>query len=156
MSTRRQQDHRRKTLRPHPTRDQIVDVMRSHGRPISATRLAEVTGKSTGQVRYHLLALKSAGVVKLVGEGRSRGTIEHFYGLVARNEEQLNDSVVGLQKLCGGLTLPSVDGGYPQPLVLDERAREELQALLDALRPKVQRALRAAAKRNGERLPKLR
>ena len=30
MATKRQQQQRRKTLRPHPTRDQIVDAMRSY------------------------------------------------------------------------------------------------------------------------------
>jgi DNA-binding transcriptional ArsR family regulator len=122
--------------------------MRSHDRPISSTQLAEVTGKSAGQVRYHVLTLEAAGVVKLVDEGRSRGTIEHFYALVPRNEEELNDPLVALQKLCGGLTLRSVDGGYPQPIALDRHAREELKTLLDALRPKVQRVLRQAAERN--------
>src|SRR4051795_5093942 len=140
MATKRQQQQRRKTLRPHPTRDQIVDAMRSYGEPISPTRLAEVTGNTLGAVAYHVRTLLSAGVVELAEEGRVRGAVEHFYALVPDNEADLNDPLVGLQKLCGLLTLPNLaDGGYPKPIVLDARARTQLQETLDVLRPKVER-----------------
>jgi DNA-binding transcriptional ArsR family regulator len=150
MATKRQQQQRRKTLRPHPTRDQIVDAMRSYGEPISPTRLSEVTGNTLGAVAYHVRTLLSAGVVELAEEGRVRGAVEHFYALVPENETDLNDPLVGLQKLCGVLTLPSSDGGYPQPVILDAEAREGLQKLLDTLRPKVQKIVRDAARRTGD------
>jgi DNA-binding transcriptional ArsR family regulator len=147
MATKRQQQQRRKTLRPHPTRDQIVDTMRSYGEPISPTRLAEVTGNTLGAVAYHVRTLLSAGVVELAEEGRVRGAVEHFYALVPDNEADLNDPVVGLQKLCGALTLPSADGGYPVPVPLDDEARAALQKLLDTLRPKVQKIVKDTARR---------
>ncbi|MET0604348.1 MAG: winged helix-turn-helix domain-containing protein [Baekduia sp.] len=147
-TTTREQARRRKTLRPHPTRDAIVDTMHSYGRPISPTRLAEITGKSLGSTAYHVRTLMEAGVVTLADEGRSRGAVEHFYALVPDNEADLNDPLVGLQKLCGLLTLPNLaDGGYPKPIVLDARARTQLQETLDVLRPKVERVVRAAAQR---------
>jgi DNA-binding transcriptional ArsR family regulator len=148
MATKRQQQQRRKTLRPHPARDEIVDTMRSYGQPISPTRLSEVTGNTLGSVAYHVRTLLEAGVVELAEEGRVRGAVEHFYALVPDNEADLNDPVVGLQRLCGSLTLPVANGGYPQPIALDEQARGELQKLLDALRPKVQRIVRETAKRS--------
>jgi DNA-binding transcriptional ArsR family regulator len=148
MATKRQQQQRRKTLRPHPTRDQIVDAMRSYGEPISPTRLAEVTGNTLGAVAYHVRTLLSAGVVELAEEGRVRGAVEHFYALVPDNEAALNDPLVGLQKLCGVLTLPSADGGYPVPVPLDAEARAALQKLLDTLRPKVQKIVKDTAKRS--------
>src|ERR1700712_5716864 len=135
-TTKRGQQQRRKTLRPHPTRDQIVDAMRSYGKPISPTRLSEVTGNTLGSVAYHVRTLLAAGVVTLAEEGRVRGAVEHFYALVPDNEADLNDPLVGLQKLCGALTLPAANGGYPQPIELDAQARTELQKLLDTLRPK--------------------
>jgi DNA-binding transcriptional ArsR family regulator len=147
MATKRQQQQRRKTLRPHPTRDQIVDAMRSYGEPISPTRLAEVTGNTLGAVAYHVRTLLSAGVVELAEEGRVRGAVEHFYALVPDNEADLNDPLVGLQKLCGVLTLPNPDGGYPVPVPLDGEARAALQKLLDTLRPKVQKIVKDTAKR---------
>jgi DNA-binding transcriptional ArsR family regulator len=147
MATKRQQQQRRKTLRPHPTRDQIVDAMRSYGEPISPTRLSEVTGNTLGAVAYHVRTLLSAGVVELAEEGRVRGAVEHFYALVPDNEADLNDPLVGLQKLCGVLTLPSADGGYPVPVPLDGEARAGLQKLLDTLRPKVQKIVKDTAKR---------
>jgi DNA-binding transcriptional ArsR family regulator len=147
MASKRQQQQRRKTLRPHPTRDQIVDAMRSYGEPISPTRLAEVTGNTLGAVAYHVRTLLSAGVVELAEEGRVRGAVEHFYALVPDNEADLNDPLVGLQKLCGVLTLPNPDGGYPVPVPLDDEARAGLQKLLDTLRPKVQKIVKDTAKR---------
>ena len=146
-NSKRQQQQRRKTLRPHPARDQIVDAMRSYGQPISPTRLAEVTGNTLGSVAYHVRTLLGAGVVTLAEEGRVRGAVEHFYALVPDNEADLNDPVIGLQKLCGALTLPVTNGGYPQPIVLDTQARSELEKLLKGLRPKVQRIVRETAKR---------
>jgi DNA-binding transcriptional ArsR family regulator len=148
MATKRQQQQRRKTLRPHPTRDQIVDAMRSYGQPISPTRLAEVTGNTLGAVAYHVRTLLSAGVVELAEEGRVRGAVEHFYALVPDNEADLNDPLVGLQKLCGALTLPSADGGYPVPVPLDDEARAALQKLFDTLRPKVQKIVKETARRS--------
>ncbi len=147
-SIKRQQQQRRSTLRPHPARDQIVDAMRSYGQPISPTRLAEVTGNTLGSVAYHVRTLLAAGVVTLAEEGRVRGAVEHFYALVPDNEADLNDPVIGLQKLCGALTLPVSSGGYPQPIALDAQARGELEKLLDGLRPKVQRIVRETAKRS--------
>jgi DNA-binding transcriptional ArsR family regulator len=147
-TTKRGQQQRRKTLRPHPTRDQIVDAMRSYGKPISPTRLSEVTGNTLGSVAYHVRTLLAAGVVELAKEGRVRGAVEHFYALVPTNEADLNDPLVGLQKICGALTLPT-DDGYPMPITLDAEGRAALQKLLDTLRPKVQKVVKETAKRTG-------
>lgn len=147
MASAREQQKRRKTLRPHPARDQIVDAMRSYGQPISPTRLAEVTGNTLGSIAYHVRTLLAAGVVELAEEGRVRGAVEHFYALVPNNEAEINDPLVGLQKLCGVLTLPTGENGYPQPVPLDAEGRAQMQKLLDTMRPKVQRIVRETAKR---------
>lgn len=151
MASAREQQKRRKTLRPHPARDQIVDAMRSYGQPISPTRLAEVTGNTLGSVAYHVRTLLAAGVVELAEEGRVRGAVEHFYALVPDTEAEMNDPLVGLQKLCGVLTLPTGENGYPEPVLLDDEARAKMQKLLDAMRPKVQRIVRETAKRAAAR-----
>lgn len=145
--TKRAQDKRRKTLRPHPARDQIVDAMRSYGQPISPTKLADITGHTLGATAYHVRTLQEAGVVELAEEGRVRGAVEHFYGLVPDNAAEITDPLVDLQKACGVLTLPAADGGYPQPVGLDDQARQELQKVLDLIRPKVERIVSNAAKR---------
>jgi DNA-binding transcriptional ArsR family regulator len=148
--TKKQKQQRRATLRPHPARDQIVDVMRSYGRPISPTRLSKITGSSLGSVAYHVRTLVSAGVVELADEGRVRGAVEHFYALVAEDEEtRLADPVGTLLGLCGTLTVPAPDGGYPRPAVLDERARAELRDVLERLTPEV-RAIVVDAGRRAE------
>jgi DNA-binding transcriptional ArsR family regulator len=148
-TSRREQEQRRKTLRPHPTRDEIMDAMRSYGRPISPTRLAEVTGNSLGSVAYHMRTLLEAGVIELADEGRVRGTVEHFYALVPDNEADLNDPLIGLQRLCGALTLPSPAGGYPRPVTLDAQARDQMHQLLSLVRPRVETIVTAAADRAG-------
>ncbi|HEX5925867.1 MAG TPA: winged helix-turn-helix domain-containing protein [Baekduia sp.] len=148
MATKREQEQRRRTLRPHRARDTIADAMRTYDEPISPTRLAEITGLSLGSVAYHVRTLRDAGVVTLACEARVRGAVEHFYALVADNDADLNDPMVELQKLCGFLTVPGPNG-YPTPLTLDEQARSEMQRMLDMLRPRVAKIIAAAAKREG-------
>jgi DNA-binding transcriptional ArsR family regulator len=146
--TKKQQQQRRATLRPHPARDQIVDVMRSYGRPISPTRLSKITGSTLGSVAYHVRTLVAAGVVELADEGRVRGAVEHFYALVAQEADtHLADPVGTLLGLCGTLTVPSADGGYPRPAVLDDRARGELHDVLERLRPQVREIVAVASRR---------
>jgi DNA-binding transcriptional ArsR family regulator len=134
-----QQQQRRETLRSHPARDQILEVMRTYGRPISPTRLGRITGLTLGAAAYHMRILVSAGLIELADEGRVRGAVEHFYALASRAETApLTDPIGALLSLCGAFAVPSPDGGYPRPAVLDDRARDELQAILDQLRPRVQ------------------
>jgi DNA-binding transcriptional ArsR family regulator len=136
--TRREQQKRRASLRPHPARDQIVELMRSYGKPISPTRLARITDLTLGSIAYHVRTLVSAGVIELADEGRVRGAVEHFYAL-ARNDEDthLGDPVGNLLVLCGALAVASDDGGYPQPAVLDAESREQLVEILEDIRPRV-------------------
>ncbi len=103
-----------------------------------------MTGHTLGSVAYHVRTLLAAGVVQLADERRVRGAIEHLYALVPDHEAEINDPLVGLQKLCGVLTLPGSGSDYPQPVALDELAREQLTTLLDGLRPKVERIVRDA------------
>jgi hypothetical protein len=137
LTTKRQAE-RRAALRPHPARDQIIDVMRSYGQPISPTRLAKVTGATLGSIAYHVRTLVAAGVLVLADEGRVRGAVEHFYALAPGEDEiQLTDPVGTLLSLSGALTLASPDGDYPRPAVLDDEARAELNDVLTKLRDHV-------------------
>jgi hypothetical protein len=112
------------------------------------TRLAKITGATLGSVAYHVCTLVEAGVVELADEGRVRGAVEHFYALVADEEAtQLTDPIDTLMGLCGTLTVPSTNGDYPRPVVLDERARAELRAVLGELRPKVRTIVAEASRR---------
>jgi DNA-binding transcriptional ArsR family regulator len=122
MATKKEKAERRASLRPHPARDQILDVMRSYGKPISPTQLARITGGTLGSTAYHVRTLVSAGVVELADEGRVR----------------LTDPVTQLLALCGALTMPDPDGGYPRPAVIDDVARERLTAIIAQLCPEVQ------------------
>lgn len=75
-----------------------------------------------------------------------RGAIEHHYELNEGYEGDLADPLVGLQKLCGVLTLPT-PGGYPRLVELDDEARRDMQQALDTISPWVERIVTEAAKR---------
>jgi DNA-binding transcriptional ArsR family regulator len=149
VSTRKQMAARRASLRPHAVRDQIVDVMRSYGKPISPTQLTRVTGGSLGSVAYHVRTLVSAGVVELADEGRVRGAVEHYSTLspVADDDGPLVDPLSALLSLCGAMTVPDDGGGYPRPVALDDAGRQELRAVISQLRPQVQAIASAATAR---------
>lgn len=147
--TKRDKDRRRATLRPHPVRDHIVEIMRSYGEPISPTQMSRVTGGTLGSVAYHVRTLVGAGVVELADEGRVRGAVEHFYVLTLDDDQDtLTDPVTGLLSICGALTVPSQEkGGYPQPAVLDDRARSELRKLVERIKPRVREIAEASTDR---------
>jgi hypothetical protein len=150
-TSQRDRQHRRQTLRPHPARDEIIGVMRSYGRPLSPTRLAEITGRTLGQTAYHVRTLVTAGVLDLADEGRVRGAVEHFYALVhdpGRDDVELVDPVRQLLQLCGALAVPTSDGSYPRPAKLDDKARGRLQGLIDQLRPEVRSIVAASTERD--------
>jgi len=149
MATKKEKDARRKSLRPHPARDKIIDAMRSYGQPISPSQLSGITGATLGSTAYHVRTLVAAGLLELADEARVRGAVEHFYALVPGDEEQtqLVDPIHTLLGLCGALTVPGRDGGYPRPSVVDDEARAELDEILQALQTKVQQIVVASTAR---------
>ncbi len=141
---------RRRTLRPHPTRDKIVDAMRSHGRPISPTRVAEIIGRGVGPTSYHFRKLADAGHLRLAGEGRGgRGSVEHFYELVPGNSELVAPEEL-LLKAASTLTVASEEG-YPAMAVLDEQAKALLAAEVKKIVPRVRKIVTDAHRRAAER-----
>jgi DNA-binding transcriptional ArsR family regulator len=146
--SKKQRQKRRETLRPHPMRDQILDVMRSYGKPISPTQLARITGATLGSTAYHVRTLEAAGVIALAEEGRVRGAVEHFFSIVSDAQEaRMSDPVMDLLGLCDLLTVPDPDGGYPHPVVLDEQARRDIEALIEKAEPRVRAIVEAALAR---------
>jgi hypothetical protein len=139
----------RRTLRPHPTRDKIVDAMRSHGRPISPTRVAEIIGVGVGPTSYHCRKLVSAGHLRPAGEGRVRGSIEHFYELVPENSELVAPEEL-LVRAANALTVASEEG-YPVMAVLDEQARALLATELEQVVPRVRKIVKDAHGRAAKR-----
>ncbi|WP_407563957.1 winged helix-turn-helix domain-containing protein [Streptomyces sp. 184] len=55
----------------HPTRMELVGLLRRHG-PLTATRAAELTGESVAGCSYHLRMLAKYGFVEQSGGGRGR------------------------------------------------------------------------------------
>jgi DNA-binding transcriptional ArsR family regulator len=142
--SKKDKDARRATLRPHPARDQILDIMRSYGKPISPTQIARIADATLGSIAYHVRTLLAAGLVELADEGRVRGAVEHFYALVDEERPDRKDPVAQLLSICGALTVPGRDGGYPRQVILDEPARHELVEIFEELQPQV-RAIASAS-----------
>jgi hypothetical protein len=142
----------RRTLRPHPAREQILGVMGQCGGPISPVQLSRITGATLGSTAYHVRVLLAAKVIELVGEERGvRGSTEHFYKLVEEDAAS-SDAIRQLLRLCGALTVRHADGaGYPVPTDIDDDAGTELEALLHGLRPRVQQVASASTARVRQR-----
>jgi DNA-binding transcriptional ArsR family regulator len=142
---------RRATMRPHPSRDKIVDAMRVYGRPLSPTQLSKIIGQPLGATAYHVRALFSAGVVDLADNGRVWRAAERFYVLVENSGRgvPLSGLAEQLLLLTGATTVPAADGGYPSPAVVDEQALFELTEIINTITPEVRGLAAASTKRAG-------
>jgi DNA-binding transcriptional ArsR family regulator len=147
-STKELQRRRRQSLRPHPVRDRIIEILRAHPEPLSPSKISDILGTTLGATAYHVRTLAAAGVVEVAKEGRVRGAVEHFYALTSpENAAELADPIDGLLNICGAATVPGTNGGLPTATVLDAEARSELQGMLDKLAPRVRKVAAASTKR---------
>jgi DNA-binding transcriptional ArsR family regulator len=132
MTTKKEQQRRRETLRPHLVRDQILDAMAIYESPISPIQLQRVLlDLSLGTVAYHIRVLASAGVIELADETRVRGAIEHYYALDAEVAKELTDPVTRLQTLCGRLMVLDEASGFPRVIRPDEDTQRKLLDFLE-------------------------
>jgi hypothetical protein len=149
MSTKKEQRRRRKTLRPHLVRDQILEAMTAYGKPISPTQLQRVfADPSLGSVAYHMRVLALAGLIELADETRVRGAVEHHYAIVADVAAEYGDPISRLQTLCGKLMELDEASGLPQVITLTENTHKKLLDFLDNdVKPQVAEII-AAQRRN--------
>lgn len=64
----------------HPVRREILRRLEGNTNGgLSPKQIADDLKVPLGEVSYHFRTLAKAGVVKLAGEARRRGAIEHFY-----------------------------------------------------------------------------
>lgn len=61
----------------HPLRGKLLLML--DGREASPSQLSQETGEALGTVSYHVRTLHDMGLIKLVGEKRQRGAVEHYY-----------------------------------------------------------------------------
>lgn len=91
-----------------------------------------------------LRRLAGAAVVHLVGAAPVRSALVHLCALVPEEEmtpTPFVDSIARLVDVCGAATRPAPSDRIAGNAVLDSHAREQLGALLAALRPKVERII---------------
>lgn len=65
--------------RAHPLRALILEELCASTAPLSPKLLAERTGRKLNVVAYHVHSLLDDELIRLAGEERRRGAIEHFY-----------------------------------------------------------------------------
>jgi hypothetical protein len=133
MATRRQQEERRRNLRPHPVRDEVIDLLQNSSTPLSPTQMSRFLGVTLGSLAYHVRTLVAAGVLVLVDEGRVRGAVEHYYALVSdQPPPPASDPVRVALALSRSLSVSPPGGGPPLLTELDNRGRDEIQDLVNA------------------------
>jgi DNA-binding transcriptional ArsR family regulator len=145
---------KREALRPHPTRDRVLDLLRAHGHPLSPTQMARILGTSLSATAYHVRTLHEAGVLELcdeVGGGSRRGAVEHFYGLVDERDSHIESRAPRILALAESLTMAPEPGALPLPVPIDEVLDDELSAILADVAPRVQAAARRAVLRAQDR-----
>lgn len=83
----------------NPLRRRILRTMSAVER-ISPRELADELGEPLGNVSYHVLVLLGKGAVRLVGNRRRRGAMQHFYSFAI--EEPWALAALGLDPGNGG------------------------------------------------------
>ncbi|MFW6689461.1 winged helix-turn-helix domain-containing protein [Streptomyces sp. MAR4 CNX-425] len=106
----------------HPTRMELVGLLRRHG-PLTATGAAELTGESVAGCSYHLRMLAKYGLVEQAGGGRGR---EKPWRATARTThwEAVYDDPAATEAV-GDLTMAQVEA-YVRKLGAALAARERL------------------------------
>jgi DNA-binding transcriptional ArsR family regulator len=65
----------------HPTRAQIMRLLRRHGQLSPAQAARELDGQPLGHVAYHFRRLEKLGLIEVCQKIPRRGAIEHIYRL---------------------------------------------------------------------------
>jgi DNA-binding transcriptional ArsR family regulator len=152
----------------HPLRVQIISSLEH--RTASPSELAAELEQPLGNVSYHMRRLEKLGLIELEGEARRRGSIEHYYRLVAR--PSISDAgwaqtpsivkealtLATLEQIGREVTAAATGGGFERddihvsrlPATLDDEGFRELAREASAFVEKV-RAIEEASR---ERLAK--
>jgi hypothetical protein len=107
--------------------------------------VGEIIGIGIGPTAYHFRQLMSAGHLRPAGEGRVRGSVEHFYELVPENSELVAPEEL-LLRAASTLTVASEEG-YPAMAVLDDQAKALLAVELEEVVPRVRKIVADAHRR---------
>lgn len=85
--------------RSHPTRQDILRVMRETDKPMSPSRVFKklkakgtIRDRDNGHIAYHFRALAKADLLILVEERKVRGATEHLYEIAEDIEAEIGDA----------------------------------------------------------------
>jgi DNA-binding transcriptional ArsR family regulator len=151
----------------HPLRLQLISLLETDAR--SPSDLAELLGEPLGKVSYHVRTLARLGLIELVDRQPRRGAVEHYYRLSKRwlidgttwgeLPDGVKHAVAGsvIHQICSELQAADARNSFDEssayltrtPVFLDEQARRELTASLDALLEKAVELERQTLARRG-------
>ena len=153
----------------HPLRVQIIGSLEH--RTASPSELAAELQQPLSNVSYHMRRLEKLGLIALDGEARRRGSVEHYYRLVAR--PSISDGAWGgtpsivkealtlatLEQIGREVTAAATGGGFERddihvsrlPVTLDDRGFRELAREAQAFVEKTRAIEEASRERLDER-----
>ncbi len=126
--------------------------MRENASSCDAGKVARGLSRALGVAAYNSRSLVRAGLIRLIGARHVRGAVEHLHALIPKDQTApapFVDYIMRMVDACGASTRPALNGGPARAAVLDSLAREQLGALLAALRPKVERIVDQSTDRAG-------
>lgn len=134
----------------HPLRAKLLTML--DRREASPSQLSVELGEPLGTVSYHVRTLHDLGLLRLVGEKRQRGAVEHYYtavkwvihedawkALPSSLKQKVHTSF--LSQIGDVVSSAAVAGGFDEPyallnhetLALDEEGAQELAREVSAL-----------------------
>jgi hypothetical protein len=128
--------------------------MRQNASSRNGEELGRRLGHTLSLTARRLRRLARAGVVHVVGAAPIRSALKRLCALMPEDEmapAPFVDSIARLVDVCGSAMRPIPADGIPRAAVLDSDAREQLGALLAALRPKVERIVDQSSDRANAR-----
>lgn len=126
----------------------MLSIVAAHGRPISTSDVARVTGQSLGATAHHMRALAGSGFLDWAGERRARGALQTFYVVSEQGREALRVPRVEALFLLVGAVVTDAGAGLSPIARLDEQAIDAVAKLFDTVRPRLEAIARESHARN--------
>lgn len=112
----------------HPYRMRLLNALRQHGRPATATELARALGDGPGKAHYHMRLLEAAGIVAVARTEVVNGIIARYYEPSARHF----------------VVQPGLGPGYEDGALRDELSRMIARRFKEGLKAFLERTMMEA------------
>lgn len=133
--------HRRRAkrgdqLRRSPRQQALLAIFAELQRPTSASQLSALTGETLGATAHHVRNLARQGLIERAGERRMRGARQTFYTVTDDGHAALRRLPADSLLFLAG-SMISHASGRPTPVKFDDEAIDQLQKLIEKIRPEL-------------------